>query len=202
MDVTFQGVDFHVRDDQDIHGLHELWTGDDPYRIYGRDPHTVVDIGGNIGLFAVLICHLYPAAHVTTYEAYTPNYDILLRNIGGYNITAYNLAIWCDDQGVAMELNPWNYGCTSVDRAATTPTIASITLDTALAAFESVDILKVDTEGSEYEIFAAASRDTMLKVDYLCMELHDGPVDTLLAKLDETHTRVANDPGMWCGELR
>ncbi len=206
MTVVRDGVTFHVRDGQDIAGLDELWGDADPYQIRGRDPKTVVDVGGNIGLFSVLIAHLYPDAQITTLEPYRPSYEVLCKNVEGHRITPRNAAVWSDRNGVAMRLNEANYGCTRVDRDAP-PDTPSVLLDSLLLG--EVDILKIDTEGSEHDILLPATR--LANVAYLCMEYHDWAGDEararLHSKLSETHDVeirdwIPNSGAIWLATRR
>ena len=66
------GWPFAVRDfgydrtDTDV--IHELWD-QDTYHVHGRENvQTIVDIGGNIGGFSLLMCRLYTLATIVTYE--------------------------------------------------------------------------------------------------------------------------------------
>ena len=38
--------------------------------------------------------------------------------------------------------------------------------------FGRIDLLKMDVEGSEFEIFRRLEADIIKKIDYICMELH------------------------------
>jgi len=191
MILEVEGRTFHHRgSESDTVVIRELWGNEDDYKVRGLDPtpKIVVDVGGNIGLFSALIAHLYPEAKTYVYEPELDNYAYLLKNIEqfGESIIPHRSAIYLDDSGV--NLTP-NHGLTEV--TGTGDYAPSITLDTALEPFDQVDILKCDTEGSEFEIFGAASIDTMSKIKLLTMEFHDyygaNRREFLISKLAETH---------------
>lgn len=139
----------------------------------------VVDVGGHIGIFAMYLASLAPEVRIHSFEPFPLNLynfgrNLLLNRIS--NVHLHPLAVTGDGRPVAMTTNPANSGgATAKSRTLTFypfSDIPSITLD---AIFEQLAIsrcklLKLDCEGSEYEILR---RSTVLpRVDYLSMECH------------------------------
>jgi FkbM family methyltransferase len=82
--------------DHDV--LCELWQRND-YGVRDKeDINVVVDIGGNIGAFSLLICRLYPQSRVITYEPEPENYEVFTENIRRldhrHQIEPHNEAVW------------------------------------------------------------------------------------------------------------
>jgi len=95
-------------------------------------------------------------------------------------------AIYSSDSGVHIHAD---HGLsTVVGQGDTAP---SLTLEVALEPYDVVDVLKCDTEGSEFEIFLGAPRETMSKIKLLTLEFHDyfgeDRRNSLLDKFSETH---------------
>lgn len=170
-------------------------TLDDVYGLAGvkPDPETVVDIGANIGAFTVSACARWPKCKVIALEPDPENFALASRNTEPYTerVSLSMSAVWSDAGGISLE---GEHGLAHVVSAGPTP---SITLDELLADLAEVDVLKCDTEGSEFQIFPAASEATMRKIKYLALELHDyygdEARDDLLDTLARTHALRSQD---------
>jgi FkbM family methyltransferase len=166
---------------------------------------TVLDIGANIGLFALAARHYFPQADVHCYE---PNPDILryLRNhcmILGIHLHPY--AVGSMDGWVSL-----NRAETSLHSIATkgfTEGGASQPMKSFTSVINSlgcVDLLKLDCEGAEWDIFEC--REAWRHVRRLVMEYHlwAKPGSTLddlraeLASLGFSHIEFEpSDAGQW-----
>lgn len=143
------------------------------------EPETIVDAGANIGLASVYYANRYPKARIVALEPEPSNFDVLLRNVGRYsNIFPIRAALWHRDAYVALhgeqapDAAKSKVGFTVGDgdglpvRAITIPTLMQE------AHISSIQLLKVDIEGAEREVFENAS-DWMGAVSCLAIELHD-----------------------------
>jgi FkbM family methyltransferase len=138
-------------------------------------PRTIVDAGANIGMTSVYYTLRYPQARVISVEAEDSNFGVLCRNVAHYpNVTPVHAALWKSD-GVARvserspESGKWGFVAYEGDGAQ----VRAVTMRTLMREFniESIDLLKVDIEGSEIELFDGC--DWMDKVQALAIELHD-----------------------------
>ncbi len=155
----------------------------DVYRIAGLHLNTIVDIGANIGCFSLLAASLNPDAAIRAYEPEPDNFRLLQENLAANNagnVEAFNIAV-CNTMAM-VHVHPGQglshvcpgYPCTVTPAyQGAAVECLSVTLDDALAEFDTVDMLKVDCEGSEFEIFGGASPETMAKIRRLRMEIHD-----------------------------
>lgn len=167
---------------------HELC--DDCYgldRIDFAPGDVVLDVGAHIGLFAAYVGLRYPDVSVHAFEPFPDNFELLRENVERNrvsNVRIYPFAISGDGRLLKMATNPENSGgaschsLTLTDRPA--DMIPSATLD---AVFDALDLercklLKIDCEGSEYEILLATR--SLGKVEYLSGEFHYN--DLLLAQ--------------------
>lgn len=139
-------------------------------------PRTIVDVGANCGMTSVYYANRYPRATVVSVEPENSNYAALVRNTRAYpNVIPIHAALWNEDGEVELfpgwprfrKWGKWGFrvrqgsGC----RALTLPTLMRE------VGFKNVDILKIDVEGAEREIFSNC--DWMGKVKLLAIELHD-----------------------------
>lgn len=146
-----------------------------------RQPSFIVDAGANIGFASVFFANRYPNARILSLEPEKSNYEMLARNVAPYpNIKAVRGALWSEITDLDV-IDPgfgnWGFqvgtqnGSSSGDSH---QTVHAFTIETILRDFgvEKIDILKIDIEGSELEIFQTADR-WIDKVDSLVVELHE-----------------------------
>ena len=143
-------------------------------------PKLILDCGGNIGCAALYFAIKYPAAQIYSVEPEKNNFSLLQYNTFLYkNIHAINSALWDKVAFVGVEkddgLNELAFNV--FETTADNPNaLRTITVSKLLAAsgFDEIDLLKIDIEGAEKEVFAAPDVDKWLsKVKVLVIELHD-----------------------------
>ena len=135
-------------------------------------PHaTIVDLGGNIGTFAMEMHRLFPTADIISYEPYPANCEMFTMN-APYAMLVQKAA--SGKTGAVQLEDTSNYvGLRVVEKGGIK--VEAESLDDILKDFVKVDLLKIDIEGSEYEVLNNASTGTLKKVDRILMETHDVP---------------------------
>jgi FkbM family methyltransferase len=150
-----------------------------PY--FMRDPEkaVIVDIGANVGLFALYMGFILPDAEIHCYEPAPASLELLKRNISGkprVRIHPYGLS----DKKATLPfyIHSINTGMNSYRPSSDTNIRGMIQSEVAHAGeefdkrgFGHVDILKIDTEGSEVNILAALEPYLPL-VHYVLLEYH------------------------------
>jgi FkbM family methyltransferase len=143
-------------------------------------PRVIVDAGANIGLTSVFFANKYPNAHIIALEPEVSNYRMLQRNISAYpNIKAINAALWSEnceldifdpEQGHSA----FQVRCKSEAAYIDSRRAHAITLDALMSDLDisHIDLLKVDIEGAEKEVFSKSLR-WIGCVDAIAIELHD-----------------------------
>ena len=155
---------------------HDYFSGE----VVVNDEDIVVDLGGNAGFFAISVAH--KARQVYIVEPISTNYEIILENIrlNGYDkkIKAFKLAI-TDREGTAIFDLTENTPVTSLVITPQEEIIGQEAVRmTALTTFmsenniERIDFLKVDIEGSEYDIVFNTDNTIFEVIDKIAMELH------------------------------
>ena len=147
---------------------------------FPTEPKVIIDAGANIGLSAVFFAHRYPNARVFAVEPEPRNFELLKRNTVPYaNIVPIQAAIWGRNENLTLTdpgLGDWGFRTLADDRAATTGfcKVPGITADQLMADFgiTHVDVLKIDIEGAELEVFETCS-SWIRSVGTIVIELHD-----------------------------
>lgn len=169
---------------------------------------TVVDIGGNIGAFALFAARS-GASGVFCYEPNQEAFNVLNRNIFINNlderVKAYNLAVSGnagDLVWIAKSSSPYNKTRSGEEalpeggEAVSTTTVEALLEQNGL---EYVDLLKMDCEGAEYEILMGMPNDVLKKVHRIRMELHPSRQFSRMAvveRLKENGFSVVKQSGM------
>lgn len=147
-----------------------------------RPDAVVLDIGGHIGCFSVAVARSLPGATVNTYEASPLTAEYAERNVRGNGLTdrvAVSRCAMSDhvgtlefaDNGRGSGLN----GITAPS-GSTVTSVPCVTFDEAVArAGGRVDLVKIDTEGAEFDIVLASSPESWASVQRVVLEYH--PVD-------------------------
>jgi len=139
-------------------------------------PRTIIDVGANCGMTSVFYANLYPEAAIVALEPEASNFAALVRNTRAYpNITPIHAALWSSDGQVEV-FPPWprwrTWGKWGF-RVRKGNGCRALTMRTLMreVEMETVDILKIDVEGAEREIFSSC--DWIDNVKLLAIELHD-----------------------------
>jgi len=171
-------------DRADYHMFHRIFLADE-YRLRGVQPSswkTVIDLGGNVGLFAVRAAPL--AARVLSYEPYKDHFACLQRNVQHWpNVEAVCSAVSGRHGSVRLyePLNPRASGAYSVfaDLGRTmSKRWVEVTAVTLADVFErhdveTCDLLKMDVEGQEYDILHGTPPELFSRIARIHGEYHD-----------------------------
>jgi FkbM family methyltransferase len=141
-------------------------------------PRTIVDAGANIGMTSIYLTHRYPEAKIIAIEPEASNFALLSRNVRPYPaIIPRHAALWNRDGEISVsEPTPasgaggkWGF----VTHEGPGAKVRAITMRTLMSEMQmrSVDLLKVDIEGSEKEVFEVC--DWMDDIGCMMIELHD-----------------------------
>lgn len=143
---------------------------------------TVIDIGSHRGYFAKL-CLDKGSKNVICYEPNESNYKILLKNLKNYDgWKAHNVAVWKEKSESLLfyNHNVYNNGVSSfykhpllIDRPDDIEevNVKTVSLDSILKDYEKINLLKIDAEGSEYEILMNST--LIERVENIVGEYHD-----------------------------
>jgi FkbM family methyltransferase len=157
----------------------------------------IVDIGGYIGDFSIYAAKYLNAGRVIVYEPTAENFQILKQNIenNGYTdrITAFNKAV-SDSHEVTLNVQIQESQEVHVSaywyQQGEQRSIPSTTLSDLFQAhqLDSIDLLKVDCEGGEYDIFPTVPDHVLNRIGNIVFEYHR--VDGFETKLDRVFNRL------------
>lgn len=146
-------------------------------------PKTIIDLGANSGMFTVWIKNKYPEAYVVAVEPEPDNFQTLQLNISELDgVKALNLAVWSSSANLNVcytKGGEWAATVgqdTGVDSGymSVTSSVKGICMSELLdvAGISRVDLLKIDIEGSECEVFGGDC-SWLQRVGIIVIELHD-----------------------------
>jgi FkbM family methyltransferase len=153
-------------------------------RHYGtpRDFRTVVDIGANIGVFALFAAKLNESASVHCFEPHATNYRQLCVNISENHLGGRVHPV---QLGVAAKTGARSFVCgrspthsvlkEGVQGGQNKFDCSCITLSETLDRTEHdfIDLVKMNCEGAEYEIIYGCSAATIRRVGEFRLEYHN-----------------------------
>jgi FkbM family methyltransferase len=141
----------------------------------------IVDAGANIGMATLYYSQVYPKAKIIAIEPESSNYKMLVKNCGNLpNVTLIEGALWSRERHLVIQ-NPnaekWAYSVAEVrspseSRAQDVRTVTVPGIMKSLGV-DYIDILKIDIEGAEYELFNNGAQTWLGAVRQIVIELHD-----------------------------
>lgn len=165
--------------DDDIYGLRSIW---EPVR-------TVIDVGANIGVFSIFAKLQFSTARVIAVEPGETAFRFLSMNVSALNVEKYACA-------VGAEIGP---GSLIISNELTTARLCDgpiagtsqhcqiVTLESIVQTIDApVDVLKLDCEGAEYDIFGSPGLNAVRRIR---AELHSGLKGSPQSGLQQLHDR-------------
>jgi FkbM family methyltransferase len=148
---------------------------------FAKSPKVIVDAGANVGLASIYYGNRYPEARIIAIEPEISNYEMLKKNVTPYpQVVPVHAALWKENTDLLLiDQGTGHYGFRTVEARTSASLkilggVRGLTLDTVMAEchVDFIDILKVDIEGAEKEVFEDASA-WIEKVGAVVVELHD-----------------------------
>lgn len=142
---------------------------------FGKNINLIIDCGANVGYATLFFKARYPDSKIIAIEPEIFNFNVLKRNVADLNnVICLNKAIWFRNCKMAIEnknANNWSFAFVpDSEGEITTITIQELLIEYSL---KKIDILKIDIEGAEFDIFTASSLDWLDHVSILIIETHD-----------------------------
>jgi FkbM family methyltransferase len=176
-------------------------------------PHFILDLGANIGLSSAWFLSRFPRAEVLAVEPDPCNFYLCCHNLARYGRSARVLlgAAWSKRSKVVLSHSSgdgreWASRVYDYPSHGTEPQVDAWDIASLIkmSNAKAVDLLKVDIERSELEVFARGYEDWLPLVRNICIELHDRECKevffTALANYD--FDLLASDELTICKNLR
>jgi FkbM family methyltransferase len=145
----------------------------------------VIDIGANIGVFALYAANISPTVRVYAFEPASRSFAVLERNVRANNLANVQCYRYSVSQRSGIgSLYVTNTGSTADTMIASRIPSAGIMEAEQVECLSLKDLfvhcriekchfLKVDVEGSEFDIFAATPYETLQKIEMIALEYHE-----------------------------
>jgi FkbM family methyltransferase len=146
----------------------------------------IIDLGANIGIASRLFSAHYPVSKILAVEADAGNFVVLQNNvsrlIAARRCIAINNAVWSKEQ--LLSVGPVPHGTSfsrikvSEAQMAEGQIVQAVTMNrlVEISGFPRIDILKVDIEGAEVELFRG-NLDWLDSVKAIAIEFHNDSRD-------------------------
>jgi FkbM family methyltransferase len=157
----------------------------------------IVDCGANVGYSAFYLLHLFPTARVVVAEPDAGNMALCRRNLApfGTQVTFVQAGVWSSHGPLVIERgrygdgNEWSFQVRPA-QAGEPADVNAVTVGDLMAAggFSRIDLLKMDIEAAEGEVFRSGTKAWLGRVRNLVIELHgpdcEGVVRQAMASLN------------------
>lgn len=146
---------------------------------YQIDARAILDCGANIGLSSVFYANKFPDAKILAIEPEKLNYKMLLKNTKKYNnIQGVYGGVWNKKTNLVIKnklSESWEFEVIEANYSSVGSIPAYSLSDLMIEHnIEKIDILKIDIEGSEKELFQSNYKSWLSNTKILLIELHDG----------------------------
>ena len=170
----------------DITTFYQVFVQNEYDIVFDRDPEYILDLGANIGLAAIYFAGRYADAKIVSVEPNAANCAVLEANIAGLrHAHAVQAAVWPeagklrlvteDDDGKAFGF--WGTQTRPVEQQVSggNDLVDAVTINQLVDrhGFPRIDLLKVDIEGAELELFSSNVEQWLHMVENVVVETHD-----------------------------
>lgn len=152
---------------------------DQSYNINIAEPEWIIDCGANIGLGTIFFKEKYPNTKIVAVEMEEENFEMLEKNTNSYNnVFLEKAAIWSssgEDLTIVDWDREWGYLVTDENKELLSKKVKSITINNIIEKYnlKVIDLVKIDIEGAEKEVFGKGENSWLWKTKILIIELHD-----------------------------
>jgi FkbM family methyltransferase len=205
------GLRLRVNEFGDLEAIWQIFLR----RVYDVRPadRVIVDAGGNVGLFTCYASWRAPESQILTIEPFPTTVERLRAHLAenrlAARVTVLDRALTSTSSDVVMPLDsPSSQQKPVLQGTAEGKTVVrvpSVPLSEAVATLpERIDLLKMDIEGSEFDVLLHTPRETLQRFRRINVEHHEPPVGTpysktgLIAHLEQagfTVRQYAGTPG-------
>jgi FkbM family methyltransferase len=154
-----------------LHGLQEIFI-EEVYMQKLRERPYIIDCGANIGLSVIYMKRLYPDAEIVAFEPDEVNFKLLEKNISSFgldHVTLRKEAVWTEN--TILQFADEGSMSSRIDDGSGKKTIPVRAIRLKDFLTTSVDFLKIDIEGAEFQVMKDIT-DQLGFVNNLFLEYH------------------------------
>lgn len=169
---------FQIREKLDLSTFFSVILGDQYLTKADFPVRTIIDAGANIGTSTVYFASLYPEAEICAIEPSQTNFERLKANTEEYPNVKCLCGALAGREGhvkikdTSCQHDSFRVGQCDEESAGSVPAW-DLPACLELMGWSHVDLLKVDVEGAEVEIFSEAPERWMNLVNHFFIETHD-----------------------------
>lgn len=162
----------------DIYPFHQILISEEYNVQLGFTPSVIFDLGANIGLASVYFKNKFPYAQIIAVEPEPSNFSLLKENVSPYkDVMVYPCGIWNKTTHLIIRdegLGNWGFSVQETNNVLP-GSVKAMGISDIMdeLKIEQIDLLKIDIEGSEKELFEANYERWLPKVKVIIIELHD-----------------------------
>ncbi len=177
--IKINGIPFPFtlrNDTSDTHTFFQVFLNNE----YGISipfvPKLIIDGGANIGLFALKMKQKFPSVKIICIEPDEENFALLQKNMEPYpDVFCEKKALWPEKKALKItdKFHTGKWGLITEEDP--NGSVAAISLDELFTSynFQTIDVLKIDIETSEKQLFATNYESWLPRVKIIIIELHD-----------------------------
>jgi FkbM family methyltransferase len=166
----------HGSSDLDV--FYQIFVQDEYSCVRGiRSPHLIFDLGANVGYSSAYFLSAFPNTTIVAVEPDPTNIEVCRLNLAPYGarVQLVHGAVWSSTSKLALSRpTSHNHEWATQVREGVGGTVQGWDMPSLidLSGREQIDLLKVDIEGSEVNVFGPDSASWLPKVRNICIELH------------------------------
>ena len=157
------------------------------YKEY-KDSKIVIDAGANIGIFSRMIGEICKDAIIIAIEPEEKNFELMKKNLNKEKYICKKNGLWNKNSKLIVEPSETGeWGFTVKETTKKEYDVLGIGINDLMKEYniDYIDILKIDIEGSEYEVFDESCDKWIDKVKLIIIELHDRKIKWCSLKVME-----------------
>ena len=147
----------------------------------GFSPRVIIDAGAYVGYSTVYFANKYPDCQIIAVEPERSNFDLLKKNTSGYrNVQCIRAALWSTKTKLYMKSltgREWSFRVQQNQSSdeGFSEIVPTVTIPEIMEKFglNVIDILKIDIEGAEKELFSKNYETWIGKCKIIVIELHE-----------------------------
>jgi FkbM family methyltransferase len=160
----------------DLHVFHQVFVRKEYNFKQNTTPNIIIDAGSNIGLYAIWMKNKYPNSAIICIEPDPENFAILKENLAAYsNIHFEQKGLWNKNTKLHVwdKYNEGKWAIVVEEKPDGNIDAISITSLLEKYKYDTIDILKIDIETSEKQLFSSNYESWLPLCKRIVIEFHD-----------------------------
>ena len=163
----------------DVLNAEEVFVNEDYNFKFPTNMVKIIDAGANVGFASIYFANRFKNAKILALEPEKSNFSMLKRNVSSYkNIKVSNRGLWMKKANLKVSnrnrTEHWGFMVEEVNENESY-VVKGISVEDCMKImnWNYIDILKLDIEGSEKEVFSYGYAKWLGKVKVIILELHE-----------------------------